>query len=75
MGTVFINDLRFDEVEVSAESASNTEIDNGHKGGVVQLHISPEDYGDTPEIMRYSPEQARRLAEVLILAADKAESL
>lgn len=76
MGTVIVKDLYFDEVEVSAASASNVEIDNGHReGGIVQLHVEPNGFSAAPDVLRYSPAQARRLAAALILAADKADGL
>lgn len=75
MSAIIVKDLYFDEVEVSTASASGIEIDNGHReGGIVQLHIEPNGFiSEAPDILRYSPAQARELAAALILAADEAE--
>lgn len=74
MEAMIVKDLYFDEVEVSTASASGIEIESGHlEGGVVQLHVDPDGFGAIPDVMRYSPEQARKLAAALILAADEAE--
>lgn len=75
MEAVIVKDLYFDEVEVSTASAIGVEIDNGHReGGIVQLHVDPNGFiSAAPDVLRYSPAQARKLAAALIMAADEAE--
>lgn len=75
MSAVIVKDLYSDEVEVSTASARGIEIENGHReGGVVKLHIDPNGFiSEAPDILRYSPAQARQLAAALILAAEEAE--
>ena len=75
MSAIIVKDLYSDEVEVSTASAIGVEIDNGYReGGIVQLHVDPNGFiSAIPDVMRYSPEQARKLASALIVAADEAE--
>lgn len=67
METVRIDDVHFDQAEVSVK-ASGT-----FRGKVVSLDFDPDGYADCQTLMQYSPEQARKLAAALILAADEAE--
>ena len=65
MENVRIEDVHFDQSEVSVSSTV--------RGTVVSLDFDPDDYADCQTLMQYSPEQARKLAAALILAADEAE--
>ena len=67
METVRIDDVYFDQAEVSVTDSGT------FRGNVVSLDFDPDDYGDCQTLMQYSPEQARKLAAALILAADEAE--
>lgn len=67
METVRIDDVHFDQAEVSIK-ASGT-----FRGKVVSLDFDPDHYGDGHAMMTYSPDQARKLAAALILAAEEAE--
>lgn len=64
MGNFRIEDMQFDEAEVG--SLTNRE---GTK--IITLDFAPYEEGVT--IMHYTPDQARKLAAALILAADEAE--
>ena len=66
METVRIEDIHFDQAEVSVTIKS-------FRGNVVSLDFDPDDYGDGQTLMQYSPDAARKLAAALILAADEAE--
>lgn len=66
MKNVRIEDVHFDQAEVG--------ITKIVRCGVVYLDFDPDGYGDGQTLMRYSPDQARKLAEALILAADEAEA-
>ena len=65
MENVRIEDVHFDQSEVSVRSTV--------RGEVVSLDFDPDGYGDCQTIMQYSPDQARKLAAALILAADEAD--
>ncbi|QDJ97944.1 hypothetical protein OAJGMMKP_00059 [Escherichia phage vB_EcoS-12397IV] len=65
MEAVRVEDQCFDQAEVS--------IGSGAQGTFVYLDFDPDDNGDSQAIMRYSSDQARKLAAALILAADEAE--
>ena len=65
MENVRIEDVHFDQSEVSVRSTV--------RGTVVFLDFDPDDYADCQTLMQYSPEQARKLAAALILAAEEAE--
>ena len=65
MENIRIEDVYFDQAEISI-----TERD---RGAVVSLDFDPNEYGDCQTLMQYSPDQARKLAAALILAADEAE--
>lgn len=66
METVRIDDVHFDQAEVSVTMGTV-------RGHVVNLDFDPDGYGDCQTLMHYTPEQARKLAAALILAADEAE--
>lgn len=66
METVRIDDVHFDQAEVSVTMGTV-------RGHVVSLDFDPDEYGDCQTLMQYSPDAARKLAAALILAADKAE--
>lgn len=66
METVRIDDVHFDQAEVSVSKTV--------RGAVVSLDFDPDDYADCQTLMQYSPEQARKLAAALILAAEEAEN-
>lgn len=68
METVRIEDIHFDQAEVSVTIKS-------FHGNVVSLDFDPDDYGDGQTMMQYSPDAARKLAAALILAAEEAEKL
>ena len=65
MEAVRIEDLYLDQAEIS--------ITKRDRGPVVCLDFDPDEYGDCQTIMQYTPDQARKLAATLILAADEAE--
>lgn len=65
MENVRIEDIHFDQSEVSVNSTV--------RGTVVSLDFDPDGYADCQTLMQYSPDQARKLASALILAADEAE--
>ena len=65
MEAVRVEDQCFDQAEVS--------IGTGAQGTFVYLDFDPDDNGDGETVMRYSSDQARKLAEALIMAADEAE--
>lgn len=66
METVRIDDVHFDQAEVSVTMGTV-------RGHVVNLDFDPDGYEDCQTLMQYSPDAARKLAAALILAADKAE--
>ena len=66
METVRIDDVHFDQAEVSVTMGTV-------RGHVVKLDFDPDHYGDGHTMMTYSPDQARKLAAALILAAEEAE--
>lgn len=66
METVRIDDVHFDQAEVSVSKTV--------RGAVVSLDFDPDDYADCQTLMQYSPEQARKLAAALILAAEETEN-
>lgn len=66
MEAVRIDDVHFDQAEVSVSKTV--------RGAVVSLDFDPDDYADCQTLMQYSPEQARKLAAALILAAEEAEN-
>lgn len=67
MEDVRIEDVHFDQSEVSVSSTA--------RGTVVSLDFDPDGRVDLDcqTLMQYSPEQARKLAAALILAAEEAE--
>ena len=66
METVRIDDVHFDQAEVSVTMRSV-------RGNVVNLDFDPDGYADCQTMMHYSPDAARKLAAALILAAEEAE--
>lgn len=66
MKTVRIDDVHFDQAEVSVTTGTV-------RGSVVNLDFAPDGYADCQTLMQYSPGAARKLAAALILAADEAE--
>lgn len=66
METVRIDDVHFDQAEVRVTMGTV-------RGHVISLDFDPDDYGDCQTLMQYTPEQARKLAAALIMAADEAE--
>ena len=67
METVRIDDVNFDQAEVSVTMRTV-------RGNVVNLDFDPEGYADCQTLMQYSPDEARKLAAALILAAEEAEN-
>ena len=67
METVRIDDVHFDQAEVSVTMGTV-------RGHVVNLDFDPDGYGDCQTLMHYTPEQARKLAAALILAAEEVEA-
>ena len=67
MENVRVEDECFDQAEVS--------LGNAFQGTVVYLDFDPNDNRDGQTLMQYSPDQARKLAAALILAAEEAEAL
>uniref|UniRef100_A0AAU6PXH2 Uncharacterized protein n=1 Tax=Escherichia phage ETEP102 TaxID=3117680 RepID=A0AAU6PXH2_9CAUD len=67
METVRIDDVHFDQAEVSV-LLNRT----GVVKAVVSIDFDTDDQGVT--MMHYTPEQARKLAAALILAAEEAEN-
>ena len=65
MENVRIEDVHFDQAEVSVSKTV--------RGTVVSLDFDPDDYGDFQTLMQYTPDAARKLAAVLIAAADEVE--
>lgn len=59
-----IEDANFDQSEVS--------VGKTVKGLIVYLDFDPDGYGDGQTIMQYTPNQARKLAAALIMAAEDA---
>lgn len=66
METVRIDDVHFDQAEVSVTMGTV-------RGHVVSLDFDPDGYADCQTLMQYSPDAARKLAAALILAADEVE--
>ena len=66
MEKIRVGDMCFDDVEVRTYTDREGTT-------VVTLDLDPNDYGDGQTLMQYSPDQARKLAAALILAADEAE--
>lgn len=66
METVRIDDVHFDQAEVSVTMGTV-------RGHVISLDFDPDDCGDGQTLMQYSPDAARKLAASLILAAEEAE--
>lgn len=66
METVRIDDVHFDQAEVSVTIGTV-------RGHVVNLDFDPDGYEDGQTLMQYSPDAARKLAAALILAADEVE--
>lgn len=66
METVRIDDVHFDQAEVSVTMGTA-------RGHVVNLNFDPDEYGDFQTLMQYTPDQARQLAVYLIEAAHRAE--
>lgn len=62
---VIIEDFAGDGTEVSASV---------YYDGIVSIDIDLDNLGDECTLAHYTPEQARKLAAALILAADEAES-
>lgn len=60
-----IEDVYFDESEVSVIKTV--------RGVVVSLDFDPNCYAECQTLMQYRPDEARKLAAALILAADEAE--
>ncbi|MCF0178615.1 MAG: hypothetical protein HUJ97_00010 [Bacteroidales bacterium] len=65
MKNVRIDDVKFDQAEVGTAKTI--------RGDIVYLDFDPDNYTESQTLMQYSPEQARKLAAALILAADEAE--
>lgn len=66
METVRIDDINFDQAEVSVTIKS-------FRGNVVSLDFDPDDYYYGQTMMEFSPDAARKLAAALIMAAEEAE--
>ncbi|WWT49398.1 hypothetical protein [Escherichia phage vB_EcoM-LTH01] len=65
MKTVRIEDVDFDETEVSIKKSGI--------GNLVSVDFNPDEYEEGNTLMYYTPEAARKLAAALITAADEAE--
>lgn len=65
MENVRIEDVHFDQSEVSVSKTI--------RGTVISLDFDPDGYADCQTLMQYTPDQSRKLAAALILAADEAE--
>lgn len=65
MEAVLIDDYYYDQSEVSLSKTV--------RGYAVALDFDPHNYEDGQTLMQYSPDQARKLAAALTLAADEAE--
>ena len=63
---MIIKDFVGDSTEVSASV---------YFDGIVSIDIYTDNLGDEFTLAHYTPEQARKLAAALILAADEAEAL
>lgn len=61
-----IEDVYFEEFKVSLIKTV--------RGYAAALDFDPDDFADCQTMMRYSPDQVRELAAVLIKAADEVES-
>lgn len=66
METVRIDDVHFDQAEVSVTMGTV-------RVHVVNLDFDPDGYADCQTLMHYTPEQARKLAAALIMVAEEAE--
>lgn len=66
IGILRIDDVHFDQAEVSVMMGTA-------RGNVVSLDFDPDNYGELQTVMHYTPDQARKLAAALILAAEEAE--
>lgn len=64
METVIIEDFAGDSTEVSTSV---------YYDGIVSIDIDLDNLGDGCTLAHYTPEQARKLAAALIMAADEAE--
>lgn len=64
MKTMIIEDFAGDSTEVSASV---------YYDGIVSIDIDTDNLGDEITTSHYTPEQDRKLATALILAADEAE--
>ena len=73
MESIVIQDLYFDELAVDVKRANINEIPVIGNRKVIQVDFDWRGNGDYPSAMRYTPNQARKLAEALILAAEEAE--
>lgn len=73
MENIVIRDLYFDEMAIDVKEASGDEKPLIGNGKVIQVDFDWRDDGDYPSAMRYTPEQARKLAAALMLAAYEAE--
>lgn len=65
METVRIEDVDFDETEVSIKKSGI--------GNLVSVDFNPDEYEEGNTLMYYTPEAARKLAAALMVAAEKAE--
>ena len=66
MESVRIEDVYFDQAEVRIAKTITM-------GNLVHIDFDPDCYSDGQTIMQYSPDAARKLAAVLIMAAEEAE--
>ena len=73
MESIVIRDLYFDELAVDVKQANINETPVIGNRKVIQVDFDWRDNGDYPSAMRYTPDQARKLAAALILAAEAAE--
>lgn len=74
MEIIVIRDLYFDELAVDVRQANSNERTAVGNAKVIQVDFDWRNDGDYPSAMRYSPEQARKLAAALIKAAEAAEA-
>ena len=72
IASVRISDDYNEQAEVQVSKIQDDATEKGYRLKV-SIDFSPNDYSDPNTFMLYTPEQARQLAEVLILAADEAE--
>lgn len=69
---VRISDDYNEQAEIQVSKIQDDTTEKGYRLKV-SLDFNPNDYSDPNTFMMYTPDQARKLASALILAADEAE--